>query len=122
MNSLHAELLDQLIDNAQKLAVLEAEKTRLLGEIEVQRELGHLDDKLQRDGWTFTRSPGRQSYDYPESVGLLEGQVQAAKEVAVATGAATLKPMKPFWTIRKPTAKAAKANTVAALNALLEAA
>ena len=102
---LHARALpiaNELIEIAQRIEQLDERRKQLLDQLEYEREMGFIADKTPHLGWTFQRSPGRQSWIYPEAVGLLEAQVQAAKEAAVATGAATAKPMTPFWTLRKP--------------------
>lgn len=71
-------------------------------------DLGQIDSRLEQNGWQFQWSAGRQTYDYPDDIAELEADLQAAREAAVATGRATLKPANPFWTIHKPSSKRQK--------------
>lgn len=63
-------------------------------------ELGLVPERFECDGSSFAFSAGRRSYDFPAEVTELERRLQAAKEVAIATGAAALRQGKPFWTVR----------------------
>lgn len=98
---------DQL---AQEIASIQADidslsdhKAELLGILSTLHDLGQVDSKVQtNDGWTLQWSAGRAAYDYPPDIAELEAQLQAAKEAAVASKRAQPKPLKPFWTVRKP--------------------
>jgi hypothetical protein len=95
-----AAILGDIANTLELLADLEARKARLLTQLDAFRETGQLPDKLKAHGLAFTWSPGRKSYDYPDAVLALKAQLKEAQEVAEATGTATAKPMKPFWTVR----------------------
>jgi hypothetical protein len=96
--------LDALLDRITVLKLqqkaLEAEISPLLEQLSGALEAGELDASFSHNGCSFCWSAGRTSYAYPE---LLQQQEQALKEaqrLAVATGAATEKHGKAFWTIK----------------------
>ena len=97
-------VLDALLDRITALKLqqkaLEAELSPLLEQLSGALEAGELDASFSHNGCSFCWSAGRTSYAYP---GPLQQQEQALKEaqrLAVATGAATEKHGKAFWTIK----------------------
>jgi hypothetical protein len=95
--------IESLIDVQRDIANLEDLKAKLLAEITDAHDLGLIADKITtHDGWTISHSPGRKLYDYPDDVTALETSLKAAKEAAVATRRATLKPSTPYWSVRAP--------------------
>lgn len=96
------ELAAELVDIKLQLDALE-ERRRLC---QARLEACHLllgTDHLAVAGFTITRSAGRRSYDYTgvPSVQAAADALKAAQDTAVATGAATLKPLTPFWSVRR---------------------
>jgi hypothetical protein len=96
--------LDALLDRITVLKLqqksIDAELSPLLEQLSGALEAGELDASFSHNGCSFCWSAGRTSYAYPE---LLQPQEQALKEaqrLAVATGAATEKHGKAFWTIK----------------------
>ncbi|MEB3320142.1 MAG: hypothetical protein VKI63_04295 [Cyanobium sp.] len=96
------DLLDAITAATLAIKAWDDHKRALLIALSVHHDLGHVDDRITHDGWQLQWSPGRQSYDYPESVIELEASLQAAREAAVVAGTAVLKPSTPFWTVRPP--------------------
>jgi hypothetical protein len=99
---IHQGLLDRLIVLKTAITNLETEQAALLAQLNEAYDMGLVSDKISRAGWSFSWSPGRKSYDYPEDVVAIEASLQAAKQAAVATKRATLRPSTPYWSIRGP--------------------
>lgn len=97
-----AALLGQLASITAQMDELKQASDAIKANLHVLHDLGQIDSQLEHNGWTYQWSAGRQTYDYPTDIVELEANLQTAKEVAVATGRATPKPLSPFWTVRKP--------------------
>ena len=65
-----------------------------------RRQAGELDASFSHNGCSFCWSAGRTSYAYPEPLQQQEQALKEAQRLAVATGAATEKHGKAFWTIK----------------------
>lgn len=94
-------LLDALIHITHQIKHYTGWKERIATALTTHLELGNVEPTTDFDGFRFSYSPGRKSYDYPDSVTALEAQLMEAKEAAVSTGAAKEKHGKPFWTVRE---------------------
>ena len=96
--------LDALLDRITVLKVqqksIEAELSPLLEQLSGALETGELDAVFSHNGCSFSWSAGRTSYAYPEPLVQQEQALKEAQRLAVATGAATEKHGKAFWTIK----------------------
>jgi hypothetical protein len=96
--------LDALLDRITVLKLqqkaTEAELAPLLEQLSGALEAGELDATFSHNGCSFSWSAGRTSYAYPEPLQLQEQALKEAQRLAVATGAATEKQGKAFWTIK----------------------
>jgi hypothetical protein len=96
--------LDALLDRITVLKLqqkaIEAELSPLLEQLSGALEVGELDASFSHNGCSFCWSAGRTSYAYPESLQQQEQALKEAQRLAVATGAATEKHGKAFWTIK----------------------
>jgi len=79
---------------------IEAELSPLLEQLSGALEAGELDASFSHNGCSFCWSAGRTSYAYPEPLQQQEQALKEAQRLAVATGAATEKHGKAFWTIK----------------------
>lgn len=79
---------------------LEAELSPLLEQLSGALEAGELDASFSHNGCSFCWSAGRTSYAYPEPLQQQEQALKEAQRLAVATGTATTKQGKAFWTIK----------------------
>lgn len=89
----------------ERKAAIKAEEEALRWDLDTLETLhadGVIDPKFAWDDWSFSRSPGRISYDYPPEIVALEIELQDRKAVAVELEQATQKHSTPFWTIRAP--------------------
>jgi hypothetical protein len=97
-------VLDALLDRITVLKLqqkaLEAELSPLLEQLSGALEAGELDASFSHNGCSFSWSAGRTSYAYPEPLQLQEQALKEAQRLAVASGAATTKQGKAFWTIK----------------------
>ncbi len=97
-------VLDALLDRITVLKLqqkaLEAELSPLLEQLSEALESGELDASFSHNGCSFCWSAGRTSYAYPEPLQQQEQALKEAQRLAVATGAATAKHGKAFWTIK----------------------
>jgi hypothetical protein len=97
-------VLDALLDRITVLKLqqkaLEAELSPLLEQLSGALEAGELDASFSHNGCSFCWSAGRTSYAYPEPLQQQEQALKEAQRLAVATGAATEKHGKAFWTIK----------------------
>jgi hypothetical protein len=93
-------LLDRITVLKLQLKAIEAELSPLLEQLSGALEAGKLDASFSHNGYCFTWSAGRTSYAYPEPLQYQEQALKEAKRLAVATGAATEKHGKAFWTIK----------------------
>ena len=96
--------LDALLERITVLKLqqkaIEAELSPLLEQLSGALEAGELDASFSHNGCSFCWSAGRTSYAYPESLQQQEQALKEAQRLAVATGAATEKQGKAFWTIK----------------------
>jgi hypothetical protein len=96
--------LDALLDRITVLKLqqksIEVELSPLLEQISDALEAGDLDANFSHNGCSFSWSAGRTSYLYPEPLVQQEQALKEAQRLAVATGAATEKHGKAFWTIK----------------------
>ncbi|MFN5698033.1 MAG: hypothetical protein ACK486_13530 [Cyanobacteriota bacterium] len=96
--------LDALLDRITALKLqqkaLEAELSPLLEQLSGALEAGELDASFSHTGCSFSWSAGRTSYAYPEPLQQQEQALKEAQRLAVATGTATAKYGKAFWTIK----------------------
>ncbi len=96
--------LDALLDRITVLKLqqkaIEAELSPLLEQLSEALETGELDASFSHNGCSFCWSAGRTSYAYPEPLQQQEQALKEAQRLAVATGAATEKHGKAFWTIK----------------------
>ena len=79
---------------------IEAELSPLLEQLSGALEAGELDASFSHNGCSFCWSAGRTSYAYPEPLQQQEQALKEAQRLAVATGTATAKQGKAFWTIK----------------------
>jgi hypothetical protein len=97
-------VLDALLDRITVLKAqqktLEAELTPMLEQLSDALEAGELDASFSHNGCSFSWSAGRTSYAYPEPLQQQEQALKEAQRLAVATGTATAKHGKAFWTIK----------------------
>ena len=96
--------LDALLDRITVLKLqqksIDAELSPLLEQLSGALEAGELDASFSHNGCSFCWSAGRTSYAYPEPLQQQEQALKEAQRLAVATGAATEKQGKAFWTIK----------------------
>jgi hypothetical protein len=96
--------LDALLDRITALKLqqktIDAELSPLLEQLSGALEAGELDASFSHNGCSFCWSAGRTSYAYPEPLQQQEQALKEAQRLAVATGAATTKQGKAFWTIK----------------------
>ena len=96
--------LDAVLDRVTVLKAqqktIEAELTPLLEQLNGALEAGELDANFSHNGCSFCWSAGRISYAYPEPLQQQEQALKEAQRLAVATGTATSKQGKAFWTIK----------------------
>ena len=96
--------LDALLDRIAVLKLqqksIDAELSPLLEQLSGALEAGELDASFSHNGCSFCWSAGRTSYAYPEPLQQQEQALKEAQRLAVATGAATEKHGKAFWTIK----------------------
>jgi hypothetical protein len=97
-------VLDALLDRITVLKLqqksIDAELSPLLEQLSGALEAGELDASFSHNGCSFCWSAGRTSYAYPEPLQQQEQALKEAQRLAVATGAATEKHGKAFWTIK----------------------
>ena len=102
--SLAGVALDALLDRITVLKLqqksIEAELSPLLEQLSDALEAGDLDANFSHKDCGFSWSAGRTSYLYPEPLVQQEQALKEAQRLAVATGAATEKHGKAFWTIK----------------------
>lgn len=96
--------LDALLDRITVLKfqqkAIEAELTLLLDQLSGALEAGELDPAFSHNDCSFSWSAGRVSYVYPEPLQQQEQALKEAQRLAVASGTATAKQGKAFWTIK----------------------
>ncbi len=103
---LDSAALDALLDRITAIKtshkLLEAELEPLLDQLDAAFEAGMLDPTFCHNDTSFCWSAGRTTYTYPEAIKQREQALKAAQKDAIASGAATAKSGRPFWTIRLP--------------------
>ena len=96
--------LDALLDRITVLKLqqksIEVELSPLLEQLSDALEAGDLDANFSHKDCGFSWSTGRIGYVYPEPLQQQEQALKQAQRLAVATGAATEKQGKAFWTIK----------------------
>jgi hypothetical protein len=101
---LAGDALDAVLDRITVLKAqqktIEAELTPLLEQLSSALEMGELDANFSHNGCSFCWSAGRTSYAYPEPLQQQEQALKEAQRLAVASGTATAKHGKAFWTIK----------------------
>jgi hypothetical protein len=95
-------LIERIIDTETAIKRLEEQKETLRDELEALCLAGEIDPSFTYNDWSFNRSEGRRSYDYPDTIKQAEADVKALKKASEADGTATLKPLSPSWTIKAP--------------------
>ena len=95
-------LLDRITELKAAQKVLEAELQLLLDQLDAAFEEGLLDPSFSHNDCSFCWSAGRTTYVYPEAIKHREQALKAAQKDAIASGAATAKTGRPFWTVRLP--------------------
>ena len=95
------QLLNTLISLNTRIKELTSQKEEITEALSVELDLGRIPEKLTHAGYSIRWSEGRKTYNYPPNIIEKEAALMEAKAVAVATGHATLKPTKPFWTCSK---------------------
>ena len=93
-------LLDRITVFKLQQKSIEAELSPLLEQLSGALETGELDADFSHNGCSFSWSAGRTSYLYPEQLVQQEQALKEAQRLAVATGAASEKHGKAFWTIK----------------------
>ena len=93
-------LLDRITALKAEQKTIEAALTPLLEQLSGALEAGELDASFSHNGCSFSWSAGRTSYAYPEPLQQQEQALKEAQRLAVATGTATEKHGKAFWTIK----------------------
>lgn len=96
------ELLDRITELKATQKLLEIQFEPLLDQLDAAFEEGLLDPSFSHNDVSFCWSAGRTTYVYPEALKQREQALKAAQKDAIASGAATAKSGKPFWTIRLP--------------------
>ena len=96
--------LDALLDRITVLKLqqkaIEAELTLLLDQLSGALDAGELDPAFCHNDCSFSWSAGRTSYAYPEPLQQQEQALKQAQRLAVASGTASQKQGKAFWTIK----------------------
>jgi hypothetical protein len=96
--------LDALLDRISVLKAeqkaIEAALTPLLEQLSCALEAGELDASFSHNDCNFCWSAGRISYVYPEPLQQQEQALKQAQRLAVASGMASQKQGKAFWTIK----------------------
>jgi len=93
-------LLDRITVLKAQQKTLEAELTPLLEQLTSALDAGELDATFAHNDCSFSWSAGRISYAYPEPLQQQEQALKEAQRLAVASGSATVKHGKAFWTIK----------------------
>ena len=99
------QALDALIAVRRAIDWLKTRDASLLARLDELAADGEIDQGgFTHDGWSFSHSDGKTSYEYPEPITKLEEQLKTAKEAAKANGTAVkTKGEKAFWTVKPPT-------------------
>jgi hypothetical protein len=92
--------LTQLRLHAKAVAAADA---ALLDRLDPPRRLRRADQGgFTFNDWSFSWSPGRRTWTYPEPVESLAQQLKAAQKAAQGDGSATASTGAPYWTIKPP--------------------
>jgi hypothetical protein len=95
---LHA--LTQLRLHAKAVAAADA---ALLDRLDDLASAGEVDQGgFTFNDWSFSWSPGRRTWTYPESVSTMQKALKAAQESSQGDGSATASTGAPYWTIKPP--------------------
>ncbi len=97
-------LLDRItgLKAAQKL--IDSQLEPLLDQLDAAFDAGLIDATFSHNDVSFCWSAGRTTYAYPEALQQQEQTLKAAQKDAIASGAATARLGRAFWTIRLPRA------------------
>ena len=93
-------VLDRITALKAQQKAIDAELSPLLEQLSGALEAGELDASFTHNGCSFCWSAGRSSYAYPEPLQQQEQALKEAQRLAIATGTATEKHGKAFWTIK----------------------
>jgi len=96
------ERLDQVLALKKQIAALEQQLADHLHELTNDVAEGDLDAVFCHNDSSFSWSPGRVTYDYPQAVIDLSLQLKQAQAEAVANGTAAMKRGQPYWTVKLP--------------------
>ena len=96
------ELLDRITELKAAQKLLEDQLDPLLDQLDAAFDEGQLDPSFSHNDVSFCWCAGRTTYVYPVALKQREQALKAAQKDAIASGAATAKSGKPFWTIRLP--------------------
>jgi len=98
------QTLNALIAVRQAINWLKTRDVSLLERLDDLVVVGEIDQGgFKHAGWSFSHSDGKTSYEYPEPITQLEGELKAAKEAAKANGTAVkTNGEKAFWTLTPP--------------------
>ena len=93
-------VLDRITALKAEQKAIEAALTPLLEQLTSALEAGELDATFSHSDCSFSWSAGRISYAYPEPLQQQEQALKEAQRLAAASGIATAKYGKAFWTIK----------------------
>lgn len=94
--------LDSVISLKRQIASLQGMLDTALDALSQAMADGELEPQFKHDDASFTWSPGRTSYDYPQPVVELSQRLKQAQADAVANGSAAIKRGAPYWTVKLP--------------------
>lgn len=97
-------LLDAVVAIKGQQRLLEEELAALLDRLLDLHDGGALDSSFLHNDVSFSWSPGRLQFSYPEPVQALEQQLRLARKAAEGDGTAVRRHGRPFWTIKLPSA------------------
>lgn len=94
--------LDSVISLKRQIASLQGMLDTALDALSQAMADGELEPQFKHDDASFTWSPGRTSYDYPQPVVELSQRLKQAQADAVANGSAAIRRGAPYWTVKLP--------------------
>jgi hypothetical protein len=98
--------LDAVLDRITALKAsqkaIDAELAPLLDALSSALDAGELDASFCHNDFSFCWSAGRTSYDYSEALRQQEQLLKQAQKNAIASGQATARMGRPFWTVKAP--------------------
>ena len=100
------ESIDRLLETVVAIKLqqrcLEEQLNALLDQLQQLHESGLVDSSFHVNDTSFSWSPGRQLFTYPEPVLAIEQQLKLARKAAEGDGTATRRHGRSFWTIKLP--------------------